>query len=436
MFDIKKLREDSEGVKAAMASRGADVDIDAILTTDAKRRDILSELEAKRAERNSASASVGEVMRAVGQAKKAGESTEELLGQADELKTVSTQLGTEIAVLEGELRPLEEGLREAILYLPNAPHESVPIGRDESDNEVTRVWGERPSFGFEPKPHWELGEDLDIIDFDRAAKISGARFALYKGAGARLERALINFMLDTHTKDNRYKEVLPPVLVNEASMTGTGQLPKFADDLFKCAADDLWLIPTAEVPVTNIHRDEILDTGVLPLFYTAYTPCFRREAGAHGRETRGLIRQHQFNKVELVKFVEPAASYDELEALTTDVEKILQALGLHYRVVNLCSGDIGFSAAKTYDLEVWLPSYQNFKEISSCSNFEDFQARRANIRYRDESKKPQLVHTLNGSGLAIGRTVAAVMENYQQADGSITVPEALVDYMGTDSITL
>lgn len=417
-----------------MASRGADVDIDAILEADAKRRDILSGLEAKRAERNSTSQSVGEVMRAVGQAKKAGEPAEELMARADEMKTVSTRLGAEIAVLEGELRPLEEELREAVLGLPNLPHESVPIGTDEDDNVVTRVWGERPSFGFEPRAHWELGENLDIIDFDRAAKIAGARFTLYKGAGARLERALINFMLDTHTKDHGYTEVLPPVLVNEASMTATGQLPKFADDLFKCADDELWLIPTAEVPVTNIHRDEILDGDRLPVLYTAYTPCFRREAGAHGRDTRGLIRQHQFNKVELVKFVEPAVSYDELEALTADAEKILQALGLHYRVVALCSGDLGFSAAKTYDLEVWLPCYQDFKEISSCSNFEDFQARRANIRYRDGSKKPRLLHTLNGSGLAIGRTVAAVIENYQREDGSIAVPEALVDYMGCDSI--
>ena len=434
MLDIKRLREDSEGVRAAMAARGADVDIDSVLEADARRRDILGELEMKRAERNNASQSVGETMRAVGQARKAGEPTGELIVRVDEMKAASTGLGTEIAVLEDELRPLEEGLREAALGLPNPPHESVPVGAGESDNTVDRVWGDPPSFSFEPRAHWELGETLDIIDFDRAAKIAGARFALYKGAGARLERALINFMLDTHTKDDRYTEILPPVLVNEASMTGTGQLPKFADDLFKCAADELWLIPTAEVPVTNIYRDEILDGDRLPLCYTAYTPCFRREAGAHGRDTRGLIRQHQFNKVELVKFVEPATSYDELEALTIDVEKILQALGLHYRVVTLCSGDLGFSAAKTYDIEVWLPSYQAFKEISSCSNFEDFQARRANIRYRDESQKPQFLHTVNGSGLAVGRTVAAVLENYQREDGTIAIPEALIDYMGVDSI--
>ena len=417
-----------------MAARRADVDIEAILKADAQRRDILGELEMKRAERNSASQSVGEGIRAIGRARNAGEPTDELIARADELKAVSTGLGTEITALEDELRPLEEGLREAVLGLPNPPHDSVPVGTGEGDNTVARVWGDPPSFSFEPRAHWEIGENLDIIDFDRAAKIAGARFALYKGAGARLERALINFMLDIHTKDHGYTEVLPPVLVNEASLTGTGQLPKFADDLFKCAADELWLIPTAEVPVTNIHRDEILDRDRLPLLYAAYTPCFRREAGAHGRETRGLIRQHQFNKVELVKFVEPAASYDELEALTADAEKILQVLGLHYRVATLCSGDLGFAAAKTYDLEVWLPSYQNFKEISSCSNFEDFQARRANIRYRDESKKPRFLHTLNGSGLAIGRTVAAVIENYQREDGTIAVPEALVDYIGADSI--
>ncbi len=436
MLDIRLIREDGESVRQAMAARGADIDLEAVMAADTKRRELLAVLEAKRAERNSASEAIGRIMRQVAQAKKAGEPVADLLAAAEEAKVSPARLGEEIATLEGEVRPVEEKLRSLLLEIPNLPHSSVPRGRDETDNQVVRVWGERPAFDFQPRAHWELAEDLDIIDFDRAAKIAGARFALYKGVGARLERALINFMLDTHTDINGYTEVLPPVLVNEASLTGTGQLPKFADDLFKCADDDLWLIPTAEVPVTNIHRDEIIDQGGLPFKYAAYTPCFRREAGAHGRETRGLIRQHQFNKVELVKFVEPESSYDELESLTAEAEGILQALGLHYRVIALSTGDLGFSAAKTYDLEVWLPSYQDFKEISSCSNFEDFQARRANIRYRDQSDKPRFVHTLNGSGLAIGRTVAAIMENCQQPDGSITIPEALLDYLGVESISL
>ncbi len=423
MLDMKMLREEPDTVRLAMEHRHAEVDIDKVLQTDAKRRELLSGMEAKRAERNAVSQEVGRLMKAGGASK-----------EVEECKAQSTQLGEEISGLEARLRPLDEELRDLVLQVPNPPLESVPVGADESDNRVVRVWGDPPEFDFEPQAHWDIGESLDIIDFERASKIAGARFALYKGAGARLERALIHMMLEAHTVEGDYIEVMPPVLVNAASMIGTGQLPKFADDLFKCAADDLWLIPTAEVPVTNIHRDEIIPAAELPIKYAAYTPCFRREAGAHGRDTRGLIRQHQFNKVELVKFVEPSTSSDELEALTNDAERILQRLGLHYRVVSLCTGDLGFSAAKTYDLEVWLPSFNGFKEISSCSNFADFQARRANIRYRAESERPQFPHTLNGSGLAIGRTVAAVLENYQRPDGSVKVPEVLVAFMKTDAI--
>lgn len=435
MLDIKKIREDADSVKSAMESRRADVDIDKILALDSERREVLSAIEEKRAERNAVSQEVGRALREAGQAQKEGKPSDSIMSEAQRHKGRSTELGVEIAGLESRLRPLDEELRAAMLRVPNPPHESVPVGRDEKDNPVIRSWGAAPVFDYDPQAHWDIAEGLDIIDFERAAKIAGARFALYKGAGARLERALINLMLDTHTAAHGYVEVLPPVLVNEESMTGTGQLPKFADDLFKCEADDLWLIPTAEVPVTNIHRDEILDPADLPIKYTAYTPCFRREAGAHGRETRGLIRQHQFNKVELVKFVEPETSYEELESLTKNAEEILRLLKLHYRVVGLCTGDLGFSAAKTYDLEVWLPSSNGFKEISSCSNFEDFQARRANIRYRSEGGKPRFVHTINGSGLAIGRTVAAILEIYQLPDGTVAVPEVLVPYMGMDSIT-
>ncbi len=430
MIDIKRIRDDRTAIQEALDKRGAVLDLDRIIQADEGRRRLLSEIEVKRAERNTASEAVGRLMREAGQAKKAGASDEDLRAEAQTLKTRSTELGGEIAESEAELKPLEQSIKEMMLEIPNVPDQSVPVGKDESDNVFVRAWGAVPAFDFEANAHWDIGEALDIIDFARAAKIAGARFALYKGPGARLERALTNLMLDIHTRDHGYTEILPPVLVNEASMTGTGQLPKFADDLFKCESDDLWLIPTAEVPVTNIHRDEMIPPEDLPLKYTAFTPCFRREAGAHGRETRGLIRQHQFNKVELVKFVEPDSSYDELESLTADAENILQILGLHYRVVSLATGDLGFSAAKTYDLEVWLPSYNDFKEISSCSNFEDFQARRANIRYKPAGGKPRFPHTLNGSGLAIGRTVAAILENYQQEDGSIRLPEALEPYMG------
>ena len=434
MLDIRVVRENQELVAKALADRGADVGLDKLIAADAKRRELLAAIETKRAERNAASEQVGRLMRDVGRAKKAGESTEVIEAEVSGLKDLSARLGSEIADLEDGLRPVDDELKERLLVVPNLPHATVPVGKDETANVTIRTWGEPTKFSFEPQAHWDLGTRLKIIDFERAAKIARARFALYMGAGAQLERALINFMLDTHTREHGYTEVFPPVLVNSESMTGTGQLPKFAEDLFKCADDDLWLIPTAEVPVTNIHRDEIITGEELPIKYAAYTPCFRREAGAHGRETRGLIRQHQFNKVELVKFVEPETSYDELESLTDNAETILQKLGLAYRVISLCTGDLGFSAAKTYDIEVWMPSYNGYKEISSCSNFEDFQARRANIRYRAPGGKPGFVHTLNGSGLAIGRTFAAIIENYQQADGSVAVPEALRTYLSMETI--
>ncbi|MDP1809698.1 MAG: serine--tRNA ligase [Actinomycetota bacterium] len=434
MLDIKMLREEQQTLILALKNRGAAFDLTPIIAADAERRELLSAIETKRAARNGASEKVGRLMREVGRTKQAGGSAAALEAEVVALKEQSGALGADIAQLEDRLRPIHEEINHMWLMVPNIPHESTPIGADETDNPTVRTWGEPTEFDFEPKAHWDIGTDLKIFDLERAAKIARARFALYMGAGARLERALINFMLDTHTGDHGYMEVFPPVLVNEASMTGTGQLPKFAEDLFKCADDDLWLIPTAEVPVTNIHREEIIPGDRLPIKYAAYTPCFRREAGAHGRETRGLIRQHQFNKVELVKFVDPAGSYDELETLTNDAETILQKLELPYRVISLCTGDLGFSAAKTYDLEVWMPSYGSYKEISSCSNFEDFQARRANIRYRPTGGKPQFVHTLNGSGLAIGRTFAAILENCQQADGSVVIPEVLRDFMRADKI--
>lgn len=435
MLDIKIIREEPQRLAEALKARDAGIDLDPIIAADNKRRELLSAIEAKRAERNSSSEKVGQLMREIGQMKKANESTEALESEVAVLKARSGSLGDDIATLEEQLRPVDDKIRNLWLLIPNIPHASTPVGINEMDNPTVRTWGEPTKFDFEPRAHWDIGTNLKLFDLERAAKIAGARFALYMGAGAQLERALINFMLNVHTGDHGYTEVFPPVLVNEASMTGTGQLPKFAEDLFKCANDDLWLIPTAEVPVTNIHRDEIIPGNELPVKYAAYTPCFRREAGAHGRETRGLIRQHQFNKVELVKFAEPDASYEELEALTRNAEAILQKLGLPYRVISLCTGDLGFSAAKTYDIEVWMPSYNGYKEISSCSNFEDFQARRANIRYRPTGGKPQFVHTLNGSGLAIGRTFAALLENYQQADGSVIVPEVLRDFMRIDKIS-
>lgn len=340
------------------------------------------------------------------------------------------ELSGKIKELDGQLSVLEEELKNALLSIPNTPYKDVQFGEDDSDNVEVRKFGEPTTFDFEPKAHWDVGEDLDILDFERAAKISGARFTVYKGLGARLERAVINFMLDLHTIDQDYTEILPPFMVNRAAMTGTGQLPKFEEDMFYIPQKDFFLIPTAEVPVTNLRGGEIMDEKELPVYYTAYTPCFRAEAGSAGRDTRGLIRQHQFNKVELVKFVDPETSYDELEKLTADAEEVLKILNIPYRVVRLSSGDLGFSSAMTYDIEVWMPSYGRYVEISSCSNFEDFQARRAGIRFRREKGKPEFVHTLNGSGLAVGRTVAAILENYQQADGSVVIPEALRKYMG------
>ncbi len=421
MLDLRFVRENAEAVKAGLARRGTRLDLTEFLALDAKRRDAQQEIETLRRKRN-------EVSEEIGRLKKAGQQAEEKVA---EMRAV----GDTIAALENGTREVEEAQRNILLTIPNLPHSSVPDGKDENDNKEIRRWspqgGEPLKFSFEPKPHWDLAEYLDIIDFDRAAKITGARFALYKGMGARLERALINFMLDLHTTEHGYREMLPPFMVNKASMTATGQLPKFEEELFKVDNGTYFLIPTAEVPVTNIHRDEILPEENLPILYTAYTPCFRREAGSYGKDTRGLIRQHQFNKVELVKFSRPDTSYDELEKLTGQAEEVLKRLGLAYRVIVLCTGDIGFSSAKTYDIEVWLPAQNKYREISSCSNFEDFQARRGNIRYRAKGgKKTELVHTLNGSGLAVGRTVVAILENYQQADGTVIIPEVLRPYMG------
>ncbi|MFH1897446.1 MAG: serine--tRNA ligase [Candidatus Desantisbacteria bacterium] len=418
MLDIKLIRENPEIIRQRLQSRGKGVEdlLDKLLKADGERRKILVEADQLKCLRNAASEEIG-------RRKKHGVSADDLL---EEMKKTSER----IKGMDEELRKIEDTVKTAILLIPNLPHESVPMGKDEQDNVEIKKWGNPREMAFEPKPHWDVGEALGILDFERAAKITGARFCLYKGAGARLERALINFMLDLHTKKHGYQEILPPFMVNSASMTGTGQLPKFEEDLFKCSGTDYYLIPTAEVPVTNIHRDEILDGKDLPIYYTAYTPCFRAEAGSYGKDTRGLIRQHQFNKVELVKFVKPEDSYDELERLLGNAEEILQQLEIPYRVIVLCKGDTGFSAAKTYDIEVWLPGLGCYKEISSCSNFEDFQARRANIRFRETAEaKPAFVHTLNGSGLAVGRTLVAVLENYQQADGSVAVPRVLQNYM-------
>jgi len=421
MLDLRFVRENAAAVKTGLARRGISLDLAEFLVLDAKRRMVQQEIEILRRRRNEASEEIGRL-------KKAGQN-------ADDKVAEMRAAGDTITALENGAREVEEAQRSILLTIPNLPHASVPDGKDENDNVEIRRWspqgGEPPAFPFEPKPHWDLAEYLDIIDFDRAAKITGARFALYKGMGARLERALINFMLDLHTTEHGYLEVLPPFMVNKTSMTATGQLPKFEEELFRVENGAYYLIPTAEVPVTNIHRDEILPEESLPVLYTAYTPCFRREAGSYGKDTRGLIRQHQFNKVELVKFAQPETSYDELEKLLRNAEEVLRRLGLAYRVIVLCSGDLGFSAAKTYDIEVWLPAQNKYREISSCSNFEDFQARRGNIRYKSKGgKKTGLVHTLNGSGLAVGRTVVAILENFQQADGSVVIPEVLRPYMG------
>ena len=423
MLDIKRIREDFDNVKKAVESRGkGDYNIGHAIELDDQRRDLLGRVEALKAKQNRDS-------RQIPKMKKAGEDTAPLMA---EMK----KLSEEISVLDEQVKNVQKELRELLLGIPNTPNPDDPIGEDDSYNVEIRRWGEPRKFDFEYKAHWDIGTDLDILDFDRAAKLSGARFTVYKGIGARLERALINFMLNLHTEKQGYQEILPPFMVGRAAMTGTGQLPKFEDDMFYIPDKDEFLIPTAEVPVTNLRADEIIDFSELPIYYTAYTPCFRKEAGSAGRDTRGLVRQHQFNKVEMVKMVAPETSYDELEKLTNDAEAVLQALNIPYRVIILSTGDTGFSSAKTYDIEVWMPSYGRYVEISSCSNFEDFQARRANIRFRREPKaKPEFVHTLNGSGLAVGRTFAAVLENYQNEDGSVTIPEVLIPYMGTDKIT-
>ena len=421
MLDIKLIRENPDLVKAAMKSRNKDMDalVDEVLAIDVQRRELMQITDAMKQEQNSASKQIPQI-------KKAGGDISEIMARMNEIKEKVKANDAEIAELDKK--------QKTIMYeFPNVPNSSVPQGKDDSENVEIRRFGEPREFGFEPKAHWDIGADLGILDPETAAKVTGTRFHFYKGLGARLERAIISFFLNTHT-ENGYTEVLPPYLVNRASMTGTGQLPKFEEDAFK-TTDDFFLIPTAEVPVTNMFRDEIIDGSKLPISYCAYSACFRAEAGSAGRDTRGLIRQHQFNKVELVKFVDPETSYDELEKLTNDAERVLQLLGLPYRVVCLSTGDIGFSSAKTYDIEVWMPSYGRYVEISSCSNFEDFQARRAAIRFKkDQKSKAQLVHTLNGSGVAVGRTVAAILENFQNEDGTVTIPEVLVPYMGTDII--
>ncbi|MBR2540468.1 MAG: serine--tRNA ligase [Mogibacterium sp.] len=418
MLDIKRIRENFEEVKAGVEKRGkGDFGLETVRELDVKRREILAEVEALKNKQNVAS-------REVPKLKKAGEDTTALFA---EMK----QLSAKIKELDGEVSAVEEELRNTLLGIPNTPYKDVQIGDDDSANVELRKWGTPREFDFEAKAHWDIGEALDILDFERAGKLSGARFTVYKGLGAKLERAVINFMLDLHTEEQGYTEILPPFMVNREAMTGTGQLPKFEDDMFYVPAKDFFLIPTAEVPVTNLRAKEIIPFDELPVYYTAYTPCFRKEAGSAGRDTRGLIRQHQFNKVEMVKFSAPENSYAELEKLTDDAEEVLRRLGIPFRVVRLSSGDLGFSSAMTYDVEVWMPSYGRYVEISSCSNFEDFQARRANIRFkRDKDTKPEFVHTLNGSGLAVGRTVAAILENYQQEDGSVVIPEALRPYMG------
>jgi len=417
MLDVKLLRENLDEVRARMATRDAQVDWDEFIALDRARRDALANIERLKERKNRLSGEIGKI-------KKSG-------GDATALMRDGEEVSEGIRNAEAPLAEIEARFERFMLTLPNLPHPGVKVGKDAEDNREVRRWGEPPKFNFEPKNHWDIGEELGILDFARAAKIAGARFAVYRGDGARLERALINFMLDLHTGENGYKEMLPPALVNRAALVGTGQLPKFEEDLFHLAPGDYFLIPTAEVPLTNLHRDEMIERDDLPIKYVAFTPCFRSEAGSYGKDVRGLIRQHQFNKVEMVKFSEPETSYDELEAMVKDAEEVLKRLKLPYRVVELCTGDMGFAAAKTYDLEVWLPGQNAYREISSCSNCEDFQARRATIRYRKEQKgKPIFVHTLNGSGLAVGRTLVAVLENYQQKDGSVIVPEALRPYMG------
>ena len=417
MLDIKYLRQNIDFVAGKLRERGQEIHLERFIALDEKRRDIIGEVEALRSERNNVSKMIGE-------RKKNRQDATEIIERMGEVSN-------RIKELDESQKQVDEEIRQILMTLPNVPHESVVCGKGAEDNPVIRVWGEKPQFSFTPRPHWEIGEGLNILDFARGAKITGARFTLYRGLGARLERAIVNLMLDLHTGIHGYTEVLTPFMVNRESMTGTGQLPKFEEDLFRIDKVDYFLIPTAEVPVTNIHRDEILREKELPITYVAYSPCFRAEAGSYGKDTRGLIRQHQFNKVELVKFTCPESSYEELEKLTENAEEVLKRLNIPYRVVSLCSADLGFSSAKTYDIEAWLPGQDAYREISSCSNFGDFQARRASIRFRrEEGGKVEFVHTLNGSGLAVGRTLVAVLENYQQADGSVVIPEALRPYMG------
>lgn len=418
MIDIKTIREDPKLVKDSLTRRGEDSSIvDMLLLNDEERRKLVYEVEKLKQRRNEVSNEIAAMKR----------EDRETKGAILEMREV----GDRIKEMDGAIRQMEKKISDILLSIPNIPHESVPYGKDESENVEIRRWREPTTFDFEPKAHWDIGVNLGILDFERAAKISGARFTVLRGAGARLSRALVAFMIDLHTGEHGYTEIYPPVLVNTESMIGTGQLPKFAEDMFHCEGTDYYLIPTAEVPVTNLYRNEMLSADDLPIYHVAYSACFRSEAGSAGRDTRGLIRQHQFDKVELVKFVKPGTSYDELEKLVDNAEEVLRRLELPYRVVMMCTADVGFAAAKKYDPEVWMPSYGRYVEISSCSNFEDFQARRANIRYRPEpGAKPEYVHTLNGSGVAVGRTIAAILENYQEADGSVVVPEALRPYMG------
>lgn len=422
MLDLRRIRENEDAIRRALRLKNAThVDLDGLLALDRERRRLLTDVEQLKNQRNA-------VSKEIGIRKKKGEDVAAVMAE-------TRALGDRIAALDEQVRVAEEKLHEVLLTVPNVPHASVPEGQDATGNAVARVVGLPRVFDFKPKPHFEIGDHLGLFDFERAARMTGAGFPLYLGAGARLERGLVNFMLDVHTREHGYREMSPPFVVNSASMTGTGQLPKLKDDMYHAPVDDLWLIPTAEVPITNYYRDEIIEAP-LPVYFVGYTPCFRREAGAAGRETRGLIRVHQFDKVEMVKFVDPATSYDELEKLVANAEVILQRLGLHYRVLQLCTGDLSFAAAKCYDIELWAPGHNGWLEVSSCSNFEDFQARRANIRYRNADGKPAFVHTLNGSGTALARLVVAILENYQQADGTVIVPEALRPYMGgLDRIT-
>ena len=421
MLEIKFLRQNLKGVRNALAARGAAIDLDSFATADTQRRKMLQEIENLRHRRNTVSDRIAEL-------KKAGEDAQDLVLEM-------RQVSAEIKTLDKSLTEVETKVADILLQIPNLPHESVPIGKDERDNPLIRQAGTPPEFDFKPLPHWSVGANLGILDFERASRITGARFPLYFGHGAALERALINFMLELHTSEHGYREVLPPFVVNRQTITHTGQLPKFEEDLFKLEGWDYFMIPTAEVPLTSIHQREILDADQLPIYYTAYTPCFRSEAGSYGKDTRGLIRQHQFNKVEMVKFTLPETSYEELEKMIANAETVLQRLGLAYRVISLCTGDLGFSAAKTYDLEVWMPAQGVYREISSCSNCESFQARRADIRFRrKKAGKTELVHTLNGSGLAVGRTVAAILENFQRPDGSVVIPEVLRPFMADTEI--